>query len=104
VEGNVPCVRVSLEVRGTMRAHFYVNADDRLMQIADGVKAGVAEIQRKLVFTAGAETAVTFVAGGKIGMLLLPDLNFRMNFECSHEDSPVKEWASVLPEMSPPYS
>jgi hypothetical protein len=69
-----------------VRANFDVNADDRFAKMAEGIKAGVAEFEAKLVFAPGVKTAVAFVAGGIIRTLaLFVDVNFRMNFKLDHK-------------------
>lgn len=68
-----------------MRAHLDMNADDRLAEMAGGVKAGVAEIEAELIFTLGAEAAVAFVAGGIFRVLVLfANVNSGMDFERDH--------------------
>lgn len=76
-----------------------MNADDGLAEIADRIEAGVAESQGQLIFAAGAETPVAFVAGGKIrALLLLARMNITMNFQIGHENSPAGKRASRMPE------
>jgi S1-C subfamily serine protease len=62
-------------------AGFDVDAEDGLAEVANHVKAGVAEFQTELIFAFRVERAVALVAGGKVRALaLLAEMNFRMDF------------------------
>jgi hypothetical protein len=72
-----------------VRADFDVYADDWLTKMAQRVETVVAELEAKLVFALGVETAMTFVARGIIGALaLFVDVNFGMNFMVDHRTPP----------------
>ena len=66
-----------------------MNADDRFLKMAGGVETGVAQLQGKLVFTLGAETAVTLKTGRVVrAFLLFLDVDLGMNFKRTHATSP----------------
>jgi hypothetical protein len=65
-----------------------MHTDDRLVGLAHGVKAGIAEFQAQLVFALRSKTAVAFIAVGKSWTLAqLANVNFGMNFQRDHENS-----------------
>jgi hypothetical protein len=66
-----------------------VHTDNGFAKLAQGVKAGIAEIQAQLVFALRSKTPVAFIAGGKSRALAqLANVNFRMNFQRDHETPP----------------
>jgi hypothetical protein len=78
-----------------------MNAYDRLTKVTDRVEAGVAEIQGQLVLAAGTETPVALITSGEIGVLvLLSRMNFRMNFQYGHENSPLNEGQACCQSFS----
>jgi hypothetical protein len=75
-----------------MRADFYVDADDRLTELAQSVEASVTQPQALLVFASGPETSVTLVAGRIIrSLVLLAGMNFGMDFQHAHYNSPERD-------------
>jgi len=77
-------------------ANLNVNADDRFSEVTRGIEAVVTEADAKLIFTLGAKTAVAFKARGVLGPLkLLTNMNFGMNFERNHNNSPKGEGQMV---------
>lgn len=82
-----------------MRAWAHVDADDRFAVVLHGVKAVLAQGQAQLVFALGVETPVTLRTGGKGWTLAqFANVNFWMNFERDHENSPTDAGARVMPE------
>jgi len=89
----------ALKNRWPVGAGLYVNADDRLADVAGCVKAGVAEPNTELVFALGVKAAMTFEAGGIFRLLVLfAGVNFGMDLKRNHFNSPGMRWATVVPE------
>jgi len=69
-----------------MRAGLDVDTDNGFADVAQGIKAGIAEFQAELVFTFCMESAVAFKTGGIFRKLaLFAGVNFGMNFELDHK-------------------
>jgi hypothetical protein len=81
-----------------MRAGLHVNAEDGFAEMAKNIEAMVAEFEAELIFALGVEAAMAFVAGGKISAGgQFANVNFRMNFQSNHKNSPVRKSARYLP-------
>jgi len=81
---------VCLEKNGRVWTHFDVNAYHRFAEVAQRVKAGVAQLQAELVFALGMEAAVALVAGAIFRTLaLFAGVHFGMDFERDHNISPL---------------
>ena len=67
------------------RAHFDVDAHDGFAYVPSSIEAGIAQVQAQLIFALGVKTAVAFVTGRVVWVLLLfAYMYLRMDFQFNH--------------------
>jgi hypothetical protein len=77
-----------------------VDADDGFAMLAQGVEAGIAQLQAQLVFALRSKTPMALVAGGKSRALAqFASVNFGMNFQRNHETLPEVLMARRVPRL-----
>jgi hypothetical protein len=81
-----------------VRANFHVNTDHRFADMPGGIEAVVTQTHAELIFTSCTKTAVALKAGGVLRTLkLLMNVNFGMNIEGNHCNSPQQLQANAVP-------